>query len=507
MNLQLFPPSSRARRGGVALRPFAKERASVLVGLLWCLALLSVVVIGVLYSSRLDLQVAKNTADTIQARYLALAAIEKAKALLYQDERERQRSARHHSGALYDAPEHFRDVPLGRGLFSVIRQSGPGETRGIIYGVSDEESRLNINRAQNDALAKIRGMTPDVIAALQDWRDGDTAVTPGGAEAEYYASRKPPVQPRNGPLETLQEFLMIRDVPRDLFLGEDTNQNGLLDPWENDGGASPPNDNRDGILDTGWAGLFTTDSAASGNNAGGHERIDIRSADERALSAVRSLSADMVRAIIAYRGQNQFKNVTDLLDVTPPAPPGSPTPSRPANAPTAPGSGPGPGPVNRSVRTTGGPAGAGPTTAEPVATGARSGAPTGPRLITPETLMEIADDVTATDDDEQAGVINVNTAGPEVLACLPGLTPELAQAIVAHRRSAGFFPNVAWLLKVDGLSPEILKQLWPKVTVRSETFRILGEGRVPSTGARQRVEKIVRLTRGSFQTLSYREDL
>ena len=48
------------------------KQGSVLVGVLWCLALLSVVVIGVLHSARLDLLVVKNYGDQIQAHYLAL---------------------------------------------------------------------------------------------------------------------------------------------------------------------------------------------------------------------------------------------------------------------------------------------------------------------------------------------------------------------------------------------------------------------------------------------------
>ena len=71
-----------SRRGSAqALSPQSRRTASVLVGLLWCLALLSVVVIGVLYNARLDLLVVKNHGDLIQAHYLALAGIEKTKAL------------------------------------------------------------------------------------------------------------------------------------------------------------------------------------------------------------------------------------------------------------------------------------------------------------------------------------------------------------------------------------------------------------------------------------------
>src|SRR5438093_11147275 len=122
-------------------------KASILVGLPWCLALLSVVVIGVLHTARLDLLVVKNYGDRIQAHYLALAGIEKAKALLYQNARLRTRTRTSHSGELYNAPEQFRDVPLGRGQFRVFRPGRVDERGGAIRGVSDEESRLHVNNA------------------------------------------------------------------------------------------------------------------------------------------------------------------------------------------------------------------------------------------------------------------------------------------------------------------------------------------------------------------------
>ena len=52
-----------------------RQDGSILVGLLWCLALLSVLVIGVLHTARMDLLVVKNYGDRIQAHYLALAGI------------------------------------------------------------------------------------------------------------------------------------------------------------------------------------------------------------------------------------------------------------------------------------------------------------------------------------------------------------------------------------------------------------------------------------------------
>src|ERR1019366_1858351 len=254
--------------GSLRLRT-GRLRGSVLIGLLWCLALLSVVVIGVLHTSRMDLLVVKNYGDRIQAHYLAVAGIEKAKALLYQEARERSRSGRHHSGKLYEAPEQFRDVTFGRGQFRVFRHGREDEGGRKVYGISDEESRLNVNVASADELGKLYGMAPDVVAAILSWRTADNTATPGGADLEYYASLQPPSQPRNGPLQTVRELLMVRGISRELLLGSDVHQNGML---------ATEGDDRDesslGNLDMGGAGLLTVDSSVKDITASGGDRVN-----------------------------------------------------------------------------------------------------------------------------------------------------------------------------------------------------------------------------------------
>src|SRR5438132_7300638 len=141
-------------------------------------------------------------------------------------------------------------------------------------------------------------MTPDVAASIIDYRDEDHVVTPGGAEADYYASLQPPYLPRDGALETTRELLMVRGITRELLLGEDANQNGLLDPEEDDGDESYPPDNRDGILDAGWSGLLTVDSAVQNKNAAGLDRVNVQTADEKSLSAVPGISPELAKAII-----------------------------------------------------------------------------------------------------------------------------------------------------------------------------------------------------------------
>src|ERR1700679_1538265 len=97
-----------------------KRRGSILVGVLWCMVLLSVLVIGVLHTARMDLLVVKNYGDRVQAHYLALAGVERAKALIYKDVVTRQQTAKNHTGSLYNDAKDFQEGKLGRGMFQVF---------------------------------------------------------------------------------------------------------------------------------------------------------------------------------------------------------------------------------------------------------------------------------------------------------------------------------------------------------------------------------------------------
>lgn len=463
-----------------------RSRASILVGLLWCLVLVSLVVIGFLHTTRMDLQVQKNYGDRMQAHYLALAGVERAKALLYQDGRERSRSRRNHGGQLYNAPDQFRDTSLGRGHFRVFRRGREDEGGGIIYGVADEESRLNVNTAATNELEQIQDMTADVMAAIVAWRSGGNTMTPGGAEADYYASLQPPYQPRKGPCATIRELLMVRGVSRELLLGRDVHQNGLLETADENGNESF-RDELANDSDLGWAGMMTVDSSVKNLDAAGQDRVNIQSADENALTAVHGITPQIARAIVAYRGQNQFQSIADLLDVTAPAP---------NQTPGSQGSG-------------GGPAGARSPSMQGGQSADDSGAQgnsSGRKVISQDLLLDIADELTADSTSDLAGAININTASLAVLACLPGVDRELAQAIISYRQSQGFFPNIARLLEVPGMTRDIFRRIAPLVSARSETFRILSEGKVDSTAVRQRIQVIVRVGLSDVRTLSYRED-
>lgn len=424
---------------------------SVLVGVLWCVVLLSIVVLGMLHTTRKDLTIGKYHADRLQAYYLALAGIEKAKALLYEDALTRSRAGVHHGPGLYNAPDQFENIQLGSGSFSVFRPAGGDEGSGIVFGVSDEEARLNVNVADVSQLTNIVGLTVDVAAAIVDWHDADNAASPGGAETDYYSTLRPPYRARNGPVPTIRELLMVRGVTADLLFGPEQEV-----PQEAESGI-------EGIApEAGWAAWLTAHSGVSNVDASGAGRVNVQNADVTALTGVRGLTPEIARAIVAHREQNPIRSLVDLLEVPAMAPGGS----QPGNT----------------------------SNANP------------PKVVDERLLKEIADFVTVEDGATLNGVVNVNTAPVEVLMCLPRMDRPLAQAIVAHRWGNGFFAHEAALLDVPGMTREILKELSPRIAMRSETFRIRSEGRAGSRGSRQRIEVVVHIGARTASTLAYRED-
>jgi competence ComEA-like helix-hairpin-helix protein len=465
-----------------------RRRGSILVGVLWCMVLLSVLVIGVLHTSRMDLQVVKNYGDRVQAHYLALAGVERTKALLYQDVQTRQQTAKNHTGSYYDDSKDFKDVPLGRGKIQVFHRAPQEEGGGIIYGISDEESRLNLNSASPNQFTNLAGMTPDILSAIMVWRSPATQdpaaqdnanqgpATQGGANSDYYMSLRPPYLARNGPFQTVRELLMVRGVTPALLLGNDQNQNGFLDsdddPADQEAdGSKPPTP-----VMQGWDALLTVTDTDKDVDASGKDRVNAQTADEATLSTVSGITPDIARAIVSYRGQHQLQSLDDLLSVTPQNQnQGGANGNQQANA-NQPGNQGGSG---------------------------NSGSP----VISQELLEQIADGLTLASATDLPGLININTASLDVLICLPGVEASLAQAIINYRKSTGYFDNVAGLLKVDGMTRDIFKQVVPLVTARSETFRIICEGKINSSGASQRIEEIVHIGRSDIETLAYREDL
>lgn len=122
-------------------------------------------------------------------------------------------------------------VALGPGYYWLLRpdMSASGS---VTYGLVDEACRVNLNSAPLEMLSLLPGATPEIAASIVDWRDPDNDMTGGGAENEYYAILPQPRHAKSGPLETVDELLLVKDVTPDIFLGSDLNRNGMPDSTE-----------------------------------------------------------------------------------------------------------------------------------------------------------------------------------------------------------------------------------------------------------------------------------
>jgi len=69
------------------------------------------------------------------------------------------------------------------------------------------------------------------------------------------------------------------------------------------------------------------------------------------------------------------------------------------------------------------------------------------------------------EEEPETGPVNINTAGREALATLPGIGEKLAERIVAYREEHGRFETVEELLNVSGIGEGKIAALREYVSV------------------------------------------
>ena len=314
----------------------------------------------------------------------------------------------------------------------------------LFEGPADAHSKVNISKMTREDLLELPGMTEDVAAAVIDWVDADDLVTEFGAEGGYYSRREPPVEPRNGRMRSIEELELVAGVDSELVRGEDWNLNGRLDANEDDGDASWPPDNSDGVLDAGWSGIVTTESLDQGLAESGDERVYLPAATPAELSArVDGLENAQARAMVSAAANAEDGEGLEIF-------------------------------LGADLR------------ALAFATGEFSDVELGQiRPLGEEQLRDIFAELTMRDPDlgPAAGRVNLNLVRREVLDYVTSLRedPGTADRLIFLRDSRpDGFTSIVDLL--DFASPQQVAALYRDVGVRSVSFVVTSRGTDLSTG-------------------------
>ncbi len=210
-----------------------------------------------------------------------------------------------------------------------------GEFGGLRYGLEDESARLNLNtilvadaRDPDAALGRmllmsLPGMTESMADAILDWIDEDDEPREFGAERDYYSGLSPPYEPQNGPLESIDQLLLVRDVTSELVYGFDRNKNFQIDATEAQLYAVENVDNSTGSMNRGWAAYLTLRSGERNLRSDGTPKIDLNSEDLEALQEELNavMDEDQASFIIAFRQGGAYDEDEEDNDAAPAAGP------------------------------------------------------------------------------------------------------------------------------------------------------------------------------------------
>ncbi|MFM8418983.1 MAG: general secretion pathway protein GspK [Verrucomicrobiota bacterium] len=260
-----------------------------------------------------------------------------------------------------------------------------------VFGLVDESSKLNLNTATLEMLELLPRMTPQLAAAIIDWRDENDEVSTDGAEDSTYQRLNPAYRCKNAPFESIEELRMVYGMTLDILAGEDANRNGVLDPNEDDYDSTPPLDNRNGRIEPGLWEYVTVHSRESITTTNGTAKVSVTAQGRQQLATLLQERFGNARANeILRRVGNQ--NAAGLLNFF-------------------------------------------------VASG-----------MSVEEFAQVEGDLTAGDGQTpQEGLVNVNSAPEAVLACIPGIGTDMAPQLVAYRQSNASRRNtVAWAAEILG---------------------------------------------------------
>ena len=346
------------------------------------------------------------------------------------------------------------NVPVGDSHFWIIGRDNSATTPSTepVFGLVDEASKLNLNRANTNMLINLPNMTSDVAGAILDWRNTNGS----GAYSLNYATLG--YDDKNAPFETVDELRLVYGMTIDLLVGDDVNRNGVLDASEKSStGGTTPNF---GLIE------YTTVYSREPNfHSDGTSLTNVNTASRAALSAAfQAAGVDTTAAAAIY------------ATIHPPAP-------RPAN---------------------------------PCAGGLDFCARCLAANMNPDDIGKVFNNITTTTNLYTYGRVNINTAGEAVLTALmmganidQQTADGAAQTLIAYRQqNPTTLTSPAWFITALGQNNNIVPALVTHDWITTRSFQYTADIAAvgPSGRGYRRVKFVFDITDGTPKII-YRQDL
>jgi len=219
------------------------NKGSILVLVLWALFFLGAFGLAIRAHVQPQLSLAQKLLGRAKMYYLASAGIDRAilevkndSAEYKEEDKDRDEEEPYDYDALNDPwgnnEKAFKDIELDGGAFSIVNvvtadsEGRPLKEPVIRYGLTDEERKININKATQTVLAGFfeiaaeldEDEAAEIAASIEDWRDKDDDLRQDSAEGEdYYEKLEAPYPCKNADFDVPEELLMVRGVTRAIF--------------------------------------------------------------------------------------------------------------------------------------------------------------------------------------------------------------------------------------------------------------------------------------------------
>jgi type II secretory pathway component PulK len=468
------------RRVGRGLVPVGQRPTGfVLPIVLMVLILLGLLVAGFAFDMHANVASTQAVAHRVQTRMAAEAGIQRVM-LLLRDNRLNVDAWFHNPDELHrvivwmageqaisfglpSELEDTEDEPAFR--FSIVADDPFDDEERVRFGLTDEGAKLNLNTASAGQLRTLiaqvapqDAVVDELVDALIDWRDADDQRSPNGAEAEYYLLLETSYEPKNGNFDTVEELLMVKGFDGRVLYGEDYDRNGLLSVNEDDGDETFPLDDTDGRLNRGLYPYITVRS----------REFNVAN-DNKPRLIVGASSNGLPEGIEEFFSEQETAYMATVLGLT-----GEQKPTSPADFMYP-------------------PAGAEIGVANP---------------FEPEDLPRLLDRLSFDPRAEIHGMININTAPPEVLRCVSLFTEEMVADIVALRAelTAEAKQTTAWLLTSGVVDIDTFKGVSQSITARAAQFTVEVLGYADHIGTISRLQALLEM-RGPVAQVVYFRDL